>query len=161
MRRKKFGSFVLVLTLLLFGCGNTDVIPDDSMFELYVTTPKTINANQTVDILVDIKNNSNYNWTGIHGVDLFKYIVRDSKGKEVSTFEGMRSIDDFGVRLNIENNGIYSFYKSDRYQRDLNQLTIKNPGIYTLEVKSNFTIEQKDKTSTIDIKSEQIEFVIK
>jgi len=151
---------VFFLLILLSGCGVSEAIPDESMFDLNVTLPETIHADQTVMIQVDLTNNSKYTWEGMHGLDLFKFKVKDTQGNEVSTYEGIRVVDALGISIKLRSKEIYEFYKSDRYQENLNQITIKNPGIYMLEVSCDIGINHKEKEYPLTIKAEPIEIII-
>jgi len=149
------------MVFLIYGCGMHDVEPDESMFELAVTLPEKIYANQPADVLVDIRNHSKYTWEIRHGLDLFHYEVKDQLGNSVPPFIGMRVVDSLGHITKFEKKSTYSFYKSDIYQKNLNQITIQHPGTYTLEVSANLTIRHQKKNYPLIIKADPIEFIVR
>lgn len=158
-------TFALVVTLkneckansILSSC--TD-IPDASMFRVNVMLPEEIHAGEPAEIQAEIINRSNHLWKGMHGLDLFTFKVKDSEGNDVPVFQGMRIADSIGINFQIKGEGTYRFYQNPRYDSELNQITIQDPGVYLLEATADFLIRHEEEDYPVQIKTEPIEIIV-
>lgn len=132
--------------------------PDESMFRIEVTVPPGITAEQPFKAEGALINKSPTAWEMEHGADMFTYSIYDGNDRPVLQEWNTIAVTSIGIGTTLSPDAAYSYDGREHTSIPLNELTVKEPGEYTVVAHAQFTIRYEGKSYHFKISSDPYEF---
>lgn len=133
---------VLVFLVALFFYIAYKPMPDEAMFRVSLEVPNEVTAGNFFQADGYLHNESRFEWSILHGADLFQYRVFDHKGEQFDqSCYDVYVLNHIGMAHKLKAKSQYTNDGEGHIRPKLNEVCIDSPGDYSIISVVEFSIE--------------------